>query len=244
VEIIDFAKQTNIGEQSEIDRTKLACYFEYKRTGKTMFCMNEICDLLLDFGFNRPNASRLKAKLIKGNEKIMLSKNAGKELEFIPIVLQKLESDYGNFWDDTVSIKSNSELIDEVKFGGKKPYIDRIIKQINFTYDNNCYDACAVLMRRLFEILLVLAYQRNGVEQDITNAQGHHLMLEGIVKNAKLNTTLNFSSRVKNNFDTFREVGNNSAHSITYTASKKDIDDIKITYRVMLDELYDKAGIS
>lgn len=244
MEIIDFAKQTNIGEQSEIDRTKLACYFEYKRTGKTMFCMNEICDLLLDFGFNRPNVSRLKAKLIKGNEKIMFSKNAGKEFEFIPIVLQKLESDYGNFWDDTVSIKSNSELIDEVKFGGKKPYIDRIIKQINFTYDNNCYDACAVLLRRLFEILLVLAYQRNGVEQDITNAQGHHLMLEGIVKNAKLNTTLNFSSRVKNNFDTFRKVGNNSAHSITYTASKKDIDDIKITYRVMLDELYDKAGIS
>jgi hypothetical protein len=69
-------------------------------------------------------------------------------------------------------------------------------------------------------------------------------MLEGIVKNAKTNSVLNFSSRVKKNFDTFREVGNNSAHSITYTASKKDIDDIKIAYRVMMDELYDKAGIS
>ena len=244
MEIIDFVNQINLGEQSEIDRTKFVCFFEYKRTGKTTFCMSEICDLLQAFGFNRPNVSRLKTKLIKGNEKVMLSRNAGKEFEIIPIVLQKLESDYGNLWSDTVSVKSNSELIDEVKFGGKKPYIDRIIKQINFTYDNNCYDACAVLLRRLFEILLVLAYQRNGVEQDITNEQGHHFMLEGIVKNAKTNATLNFSSRVKNNFDTFREVGNNSAHSITYTASKKDIDDIKIAYRVMLDELYDKAGIS
>lgn len=244
MEIIDFANQINLGEQSEIDRTKFACFFEYKRTGKTTFCMSEICNLLQAFGFNRPNVSRLKTKLIKGNKKIMLSRNSGKEFEFIPIVLQKLESDYGSLWSDTVSVKSNSELIDEVKFGGKKPYLDRIIKQINFTYDNNCYDACAILLRRLFEILLVLAYQRNRVEQDITNAQGHHFMLEGIVKNAKTNATLNFSSRVKNNFDTFREVGNNSAHSITYTASKKDIDDIKIAYRVMLDELYDKAGIS
>lgn len=49
----------------------------------------------------------------------MLSRNAGKEFEFIPIVLQKLESDYGNLWSDTVSVKSNSELIDEVKFGGR-----------------------------------------------------------------------------------------------------------------------------
>lgn len=244
MEIVDFVNQINLDEQSEIDRTKLVCFFEYKRTGKNSFCMTEISDLLQNFGFNKPNLSRLKTKLLKGKDKIMLSKNSDKHLEFIPIVLQKLESEYGDLWGDTVTVKSNSELIDEVKFGGKKTYIDRIIKQINFTYNNNCYDACAVLLRRLFEILLVLAYQRNGVEQDITNSQGHHLMLEGIVKNAKTNSVLNFSSRVKKNFDTFREVGNNSAHSITYTASKKDIDDIKIAYRVMMDELYDKAGIS
>ena len=90
---------------------------------------------------------------------------------------------------------------------------------------------------------MILAYKRNGIEADITNAQGQHFMLEGIVKNAKNNATLNISSRVSKNFDAFREVGNNSAHSITYTASKKDIDDIKINYRVMLDELYDKAGL-
>lgn len=244
MEIIEFANQINLKDQSEINRTMLVCYFEYKRTGKTEFSMQEICTLLQNFGFNKPNVSRLKLRLIKGKEKIMLLKNSEKTLEFIPIILQKLESDYGSLWDDNISVKSNSELIDEIKFCGKKTYIDRIIKQINFTYNNNCYDACAVLLRRLFEILLVLAYQRNGIEQDITNAQGHHLMLEGIVKNAKTNSVLNFSSRIKNNFDTFREVGNNSAHSITYTASKKDIDDIKIAYRVMLDELYDKIGIS
>lgn len=67
-------------------------------------------------------------------------------------------------------------------------------------------------------------------------------MLDGLVKKAKNNTVLKLS-RIKNEFDTFRIVGNFSAHNITYTAGKKDIDDIKLNYRVMLEELYNKAGL-
>ena len=66
--------------------------------------------------------------------------------------------------------------------------------------------------------------------------------IKDAVKNAKANRTLNLS-RIKNEFDTFRMVGNFSAHNITYTAGKKDIDDIKLSYRVMLEELYNKAGL-
>ena len=67
-------------------------------------------------------------------------------------------------------------------------------------------------------------------------------MLEQIVKVAQCNTTLNLS-RNKLKYDLFRQIGNFSAHSITYIASVKDIDDIKIDYRVMLEELYNKSGI-
>lgn len=242
MEIIEFTELTDLKNQTEYERAKLVCFYNYKETGMNSVSLKLLCDIMQQFGFSRPNSSRLKEKLTKGKGKTMLVKANG-ELEIIPIICQELERELGNAWEDTVSIDSNSELIDEIKFCGKKPYIDQIIKQINFVYANNCYDACAILMRRLFEILLVLAYQRNGIESDITNSQGQHFMLEGIVKNAKNNTTLNISSRVCKNFDAFREVGNNSAHSITYTASKKDIDDIKISYRVMLDELYDKAGL-
>lgn len=242
MEMIEYADRTDLKKRPEYERAKLICFYDYKEIGRQSFSVKSICDMMQQFGFSRPNPSRLKENLVKGKEKAMLINSEG-ELELIPIILQELEKELGDAWNDTVSILSNSELIDEIKFCGKKPYIDQIIKQINFVYSNNCYDACAVLMRRLFEILLVLSYQRNGIEADIMNAQGQHFMLEGIVKNAKINTTLNISSRVCKNFDAFREVGNNSAHSITYTATKKDIDDIKINYRVMLDELYDKAGL-
>ena len=67
-------------------------------------------------------------------------------------------------------------------------------------------------------------------------------MLQRIVNNAKYKQTLKLS-RIKKEFDTFRMIGKFSAHNITYTAGKKDIDDIKLNYRVMLEELYSKAGL-
>lgn len=158
-------------------------------------------------------------------------------------MLQSLDKSYSRFWDDTETVESNSELLEEAKFCGKRNYLDRLIRQINNTYTNHCYDACAVLMRRLFEVLLVLAYQHHNIDDQIKDASGNgYIMLEGIVSNAKNNATLKFS-RIKKEFDIFRMVGNFSAHSISYTAGVKDIDDIKLNYRVMTEELFTKAGL-
>ncbi len=244
MKILDFIDLMNLKNKSEVERTKFICYYYFKETNIAQFTMTSISTYNEQFGFNKPNTSRLKEKLIKGKDKILLpSKEHKGTLEFIPVVMQSLEREFGGIWNDTQTINSNSELIEEAKFCGKRSYLDKLIKQINFTYANNCFDACAVLMRRLFEVLLVLSYQKHGIESAITNNQGNHLMLEGIVKDAVQNKTLNISSRVCKNFDTFREVGNNSAHSITYTAGKKDIEDIKINYRVMMEELYNKCEL-
>ncbi|WP_208970492.1 hypothetical protein, partial [Listeria valentina] len=69
-----------------------------------------------------------------------------------------------------------------------------------------------------------------------------YIMLDGIVKNAENNNVLKLS-RIKNDFDRFRKTGNFSALNITYTAGKKEIDDIKLEYRVMLEELYNKSNL-
>lgn len=243
IKILDFIELTDLNSNSEAERAKLLCYYYLKESGETSFSLPQISTLLEEAGFSKPNSSRLKDKLIKGKGKVMLLSNTAKgSLEFVPSVFQILEKEYAKAWNDTEIIESSSELIDETKFCSKRSFIDRLIKQINFTYANNCYDACAVLLRRLFEVLLVLAYQHNNIEADITNAKGDHFMLEGIVKNAVQNKTLNIPSRICKNFDSFREVGNNSAHSITYTAGKKDIDDIQRNYRVAIEDLYNKSG--
>jgi hypothetical protein len=220
------------------------CFYHFKETREQQFTMAMISDLMVKCGFNTPNTSRLKDKLIKGKTKVLLApKDINGSLEFIPAVLQGLEKELGTAWNDIETIESSGALIDESKFCGKRNYLDRLIKQINHSYESNCYDACAVLMRRLFEIMLILTYQKFGIDDQIKDKSGAgYIMLDSIVKDAISNQTLKLS-RNKNEYDTFRKVGNFSAHNITYTAGKKDIDDIKLNYRVMLEELYNKAGL-
>lgn len=244
MQIIDFIDLCSLGNKNELERAKLVCFYHYKETGIQQFTMSLISNLMVKFGFNVPNISRLKDKLIKGKEKVMLvSPKANGLMEFIPVILQKLEMSFGAAWNDIETIKSSGSLIDESKFCGKRNYLDRLIMQINYSYEGNCYDACAVLMRRLFEIMLILTYQKFNIDDQIKDKNGTgYVMLDSIVKNAIQNQTLKLS-RNKNEYDTFRKVGNFSAHNITYTAGKKDVDDIKLNYRVMLEELYNKAGL-
>ena len=245
MQLLQFAETTNLNACTEADRTKLLCFYHYKESSASSFTMPQISNMLQQCGFSAPNASRLRDKLTKGKVKIFLpTKGSKNDYEFIPTVLQSLEQAHGALWKDTETIVSDSELIDEVKFCGKRNYLDRLITQINHSYSYNCYDACAVLMRRLFEVLLVLSYQNLRIDNEIKDSAGvGYIMLDGIVKNAKNNATLGLS-RIKKEFDTFRKVGNFSAHNITYAAGKKDIDDIKLNYRVMLEELYNKAGLA
>jgi len=244
MQLLQFIEKTNLNTCSEVDRAKLLCFYHYKETGNYYFTMALVTGLVLKAGFSAPNTSRLKDKLLKGkNKAFLLLKGSKSEFEFISIILQSLEQEYVDFWRDIETVVSDSDLLDETKFCGKRNYLDRLIVQINHSYANNCYDACAVLLRRLFEILLVLSYQNLGIDDEIKDASGAgYIMLDGIVKKAKNNTTLKLS-RIKNEFDTFRMVGNFSAHNITYIAGKKDIDNIKLNYRVMLEELYNKAGL-
>ncbi|MCL2634893.1 MAG: hypothetical protein FWD34_10330 [Oscillospiraceae bacterium] len=242
MQLLKFIEDFGLQSLKEAERAKMLCYYCYKESGKSTFSNTDIVEMFSNAGYNVPNTSRLRNNIIKGQTKtFILSKTTKGSLEFAPAILQALERDFGQAWNDNVTIESDSELIDEVKFCGKRTHLTRLIEQINSSYKHNCYDACAVLMRRLFEVLLILSYEKLSIDS-VIKENGNYSMLEKIVKNAQNNTTLKLS-RNKDEYDKFRKTGNFSAHSITYTASKKDIDDIKAEYRVMLEELYNKAGL-
>ena len=244
MKIIDFIDILRINEKNEAEKATLLCFYHSKEGDELEFSLSRIASMMIDSGYNAPNTSRLKEQLIKGkNKAFIVKRNSCITLSFIPAVYQRIEKEIGYLWENDEEIESEGTLIDENKFCGKRNYLDKLIFQINHSYENNCYDAAAVLMRRLFELLLIMAYQNIGIDNEIKDSNGSgYKMLDGIVKNAIGNSKLKLS-RIKMDFDSFRLVGNNSAHGIFYIAGKKDIDDIKIKYRVMLEELYNKAGL-
>ena len=183
MKILDFKKAVDLDEHNQTEQAALLCFFHYKSTDERIFEIKGIQELFSDAGYSQINGSRVKKSLI--DKKIMrVPKGMKTSLEFVPIVFQEYDQKYSLLWEDTNTIQSESELIDENKFCGKRQFLTTLIKQINHSYANNCYDATAVLMRRLFEVLLVLSYQNFGIDNEIKDASGKgYLMLEGIVGN-------------------------------------------------------------
>lgn len=244
MQIIDYVEKTELQNKPEKEKALLLCFYRIKEYREdNIFDMPIILDLFSSCGYSMPNSSRLKNNLTSGSNKTFRSIKSTQKLEIIPLVLQNLERDLGKLWEDDITIDSNSELLDEQKFCGKRGFLDKLIHQINHCYSNNCYDGSAVLMRRLLEVLLILSYQKIGIDDCIkAKDENGYIMLDGIVKDAMSNTQLNLS-RIKSELDKIRKVGNFSAHGLTYSASKKDIDDIKLGYRVLVEELYSKSGL-
>ena len=55
---------------------------------------------------------------------------------------------------------------------GTRGYIERIVDQINGTYENGWYETCSVMVRRLLETLVIEAFEHHNIDKQIENASG------------------------------------------------------------------------
>lgn len=144
--------------------------------------------------------------------------------------------------EDTVTIEQLGTVLPDDLFGSVSVNVQSLCKQINASYENNLFDCTAVVMRRLLESLLVLSYQKAGIESQIMNGN-RHVTLDKIIKNAEQNTTLALSSNTRKDMALFKDLGNYSAHKIWYNCTQGDIKPNILKYRVIVEELMYKAGL-
>lgn len=237
ISVQKFSQQVKLIEKTELEKIALLAFFKFKFYKQYSFLFSDILKDLEILGQPISNPSRLKSKMKSSK----VFKKAKEKDAFLLTAksLQQFEKQYPLEREDDIT--SSSEVLDETFFCQVRGYLDRLIFQINHTYSEHCYDACAVLMRRFFEIILILTYEHYGIQDEIKQ-QGDYMMLEGIVANAINNKTLNLS-RSRNTYDEFRKLGNFAAHKIYYNTRKSDIDKVMQNYRVALEELYYKSGL-
>jgi hypothetical protein len=128
-------------------------------------------------------------------------------------------------------------------YRGKRENITRIGDQINKAFYFGIYDGCAVLMRRLIEMLLVLAFKWYEIDNEIKGNDGNYKDLSIIINAAKSSPVLGLSQYAKEYLNPFREKGNLSAHNYFYNARKNDIEHYQPHFRALVEELFYKAGI-
>ncbi|WP_241313494.1 DUF4145 domain-containing protein [Elizabethkingia anophelis] len=140
-----------------------------------------------------------------------------------------------------IEIKSEEIITDdtvlpETLLNSTRGYIENLGKQINASYNNNIFDGCAVLMRRLLEILLIQAYEEVGKLSEISDGDGIK-NLSYIINYTLSKKPFRLSKEASEVLDDFRQLGNFSAHKVQYNAKRKDIENVRLRYRVTIEEL-------
>lgn len=159
--------------------------------------------------------------------------------QYITSIPKDLLSDYKTPKSDEFS----DDILPFDLYKETRDHVERIADQINKAYYFKIYDGCLVLMRRLAETLLILSCIRLGIEEDIKDQDGTYLKLTKIINKAIINKHLALTSNSKETLKTFKVGCDLSAHNPYFCARQKDILNIRVQYRALIEELLYKAEI-
>jgi hypothetical protein len=114
-------------------------------------------------------------------------------------------------------------------------YIEKIANQINGCYEKGWYDACAVMIRRLLETLIIEVFESKGIDSKIKK-DGDFMFLRDMISVTLSETSLNLSRNTKKALPALKDIGDKSAHSRRFNAIRQDIDNIKTDLRTVIQE--------
>lgn len=136
----------------------------------------------------------------------------------------------------------NQRVLPNSLFKGTRGYIENIVFQINHTYDQACYDACAVMIRRLVEVLIIETFESHNLSKKIKDANDNYLYLQDLIA-FTLAEPWNLGRNTKAGLSKLKTIGDQSAHSRRYNARREYIDDIIIELRTVAEEFLYLSGL-
>lgn len=122
-------------------------------------------------------------------------------------------------------------------------YIERLVEQINGCYEHGWYDACAVMIRRLLETLIIEAFEAYGDAHLIKNSSGDFVYLKELIQQSLSYPKWNLGRNTKSALKDLKDVGDKSAHGRRFTAQRRDIDDVRAPLRTAVQEFVYLASL-
>jgi hypothetical protein len=122
-------------------------------------------------------------------------------------------------------------------------YLEKLAHQINGTYANAWYDACAVMIRRLIETLIIESYEAHQIQDRIKDASGDYLFLRDLVGLTLAEKTWTLGRNAKKALPKIKDLGDKAAHNRRYNVHREDIDRVLEDLRTLVQELLSLAGL-
>lgn len=179
------------------------------------------------------NTSQYLSNKSKGKNNLFLKGKNGK------YYLQRAykESIDNQFGKIPIPKASSSKYLPFEIFDHTRGYVQQIAEQTINSYDLGLYDACAVLTRKLLEVLIIECFERHNVDNLIKKPDGCFFYLSDLITELLKEPKWNISRNAKQSLPKIKKIGDLSAHNRRYFARKNDADLIRDDLRIVLEEL-------
>jgi hypothetical protein len=201
----------------------------------------EICSALEATGLPAQNVSRLSAKLAVDGRVSKARTSGGWRLH--PNARAKVAAAYADLASPLHQPVDTNSVIPTGLVSARR-YLEKVVVQLNLSYDNQLFDCCAVMCRRTLETLLIEVYEHAGRSNEIKGADGHFLMLNGLAAYFEQDPAFGLSRNGLQGLRDFKKLGDLSAHNRRFNARREDVDRVRDGLRVAVEELAHLAGLT
>ncbi len=161
------------------------------------------------------------------------------------VISKTIQDEINQFWlPPADGLPSRQEMVlAKSLVKGTRGYIESVVNQINSTYENASYDACAVMIRRLIETLIIEAFEHHKIADKIKTPGGDFFHLSDLITHTLNEKSWNIGRNAKQALPKLKSVGDLSAHSRRHVAHRSDIDNIMSDLRTAVQELIYLANL-
>ena len=235
----EFAKELARSTLSHTDRA-IALLYYYRETQQfEERTASSLASDLFEEGFPKPNVTHLKANLAKSKLTLKGKQNGSFRLDLRKV--PELAENYGAHLK-TKKVEVGNAVLPAEWVAGTRVYLEKMVYQVNGSYEYGFFDGCAALCRRLMESLIVEVYIHERRQHEIQQS-GVFIPLEKLIKYIAGDPKIPLGRNSSQTMNEIKQLGDTAAHDRTYITPQIDVDDLKSRYRRLIKELMDKAGI-
>lgn len=224
-----------------LDRARGLLWLSGRHDHTVGLTTRDILNRIEQAGHARQNGSRLEAQL-SADKRLVVHVPGSSAWRLTPRGMTDLDLLYESVAAIPRKLRLTHSVLPQSLFSNTRSYIEKVVVQINGTYDAGFYDGCAVMCRRLLETLLIELYESVGRADEI-KADGNYRMFGDLLKIFEKDT-FHISRNARRGLQDFKVIGDLSAHNRRYNARKEDIDRIRDGLRVASEELLHLATLS
>ncbi len=224
-----------------LDRALALLWWVGRENASNGLSARDICETLERNGHPKQNIFRLNSSLVSDRR---TAKADADKWRLHPRAKKELDEKFADIAGSNPEPPATDSVLPREIFESTRGYIERIVYQLNASYDQTLFDCCAVMCRRILETLLIEVYESVGRAHNVKDQDGHFFMFARLLTYFEKDPQFHPSRNALKGLKDFKALGDLSAHNRRFNARRDDIDRVRDGLRIAAEELLNLAGLS